>query len=101
MNCWCDRRWVRLGGLPQEQGEEGPHDLHGGTAAGAPGQLPAGLEPGRAGPGAHRAGHGAQQARDPGVVPEQQGAAEEAPAHWEGETEPTLVAGLDLDAFLV
>lgn len=86
-----NHRRVRLRRLPQEQGEASAHHLHGGAAAGATGQLPAGLQPGRSGPGAHRAGHRPQQAGDAGVVPEQPRQAEEAPAHGQGEAEPMLV----------
>lgn len=91
-------RRVRLGRLPQEQGEARAHDLHGGAAAGAAGQLPAGLEPRRAGPRAHRASHRPQQARHAGLVPEQPRQAEEAPAHGERKAEPMLVS--DHDTFL-
>lgn len=86
-----NHRRVRLRRLPQEQGEAGADDLHGGAAAGVAGQLPAGLQPGRSGPGAHRAGHRPQQAGDAGVVPEQPRAPEEASTHREGQAEPTLV----------
>lgn len=86
---WCDKvshsRRLRGGGLPQEQGEARAHHLHGGAATGAAGQLPTGLQPWRAGPGADRAGHGPQQAGHAGLVPELQGEAEEAPAHWKDE----------------
>lgn len=61
---------MRLRRLPQEQGEARAHHIHGGTAASAPGELSAGLEPRRSGPGADRTGHRAQQAGHAGLVPE-------------------------------
>lgn len=82
-------RRLRLRGLPQEQSEARAYHLHRGAAAGPPGELPAGLQPRRARPGADRPGHGAQQAGDAGLVPEQPSSAEEAPAHWKREAEPT------------
>lgn len=95
---------MRLRRLPQEQGEARAHDLHGGAASGAAGELPARLQPRRPGPGADRAGHRPQQEGDAGLVPEQPRTAEEAPAHRQGQAKPMLVyPGLDIreDMFLL
>jgi len=53
------RRWG-LWKLPQEQGKKSTDNVHRGAASGTAGELPAGLESRRAGPGAHRADHWAQ-----------------------------------------
>jgi len=74
-----------FGGLPQEQGEKGPDDLHRGAAAGAASQLPDGLEPRRPGPRADRSDHGAQQKGHAGLVPEFQSETEETHAHGQDE----------------
>lgn len=53
-------RRLRCGRIPQEQSETGADDVHRRAAAGAAGQLPAGLESGRPGPGADRPDHRTQ-----------------------------------------
>lgn len=83
---------MRFRGLSQEQSKASAHDVHRGTAASAAGELPAGFEPWRARPGAHRTGHGPEQAGHASLVPELQSTPEETPAHGERETESTWVS---------
>lgn len=81
---WSRRR--RLGKLPQqEQSEAGADHIHRGATPGPPGQLPAGLQPGRTGPGADSADHRTQQASHSSMVPEQQSTSEETPQHWQDQ----------------